>query len=222
MKYVFAEFKFDPVSGELLRNGARVPLLGTASELLRVLIEDRHRVVSKEELLRRLWRGAPVEEGNLTTYVTKLRSSLYDDAQTPRFIRTHHGVGYRFIGELKGDTERRPGSRRVSGFALEWEGRELPLRNGENIVGREATLASVVINDPHVSSTHARIVVQGDTATIEDLGSKNQTFVRNERVTGPHPLQPGDGIRLGGPTVIFRRGTPKTITVTSTQTIKKR
>ena len=76
---------------------------------------------------------------------------------------------------------------------------------------------SVVIGDPHVSSAHARIVVQGDAATIEDLGSKNHTFVRNERVTGPHPLQPGDGIRLGGPTVIFRRGTPKTVTVTSTR-----
>jgi DNA-binding winged helix-turn-helix (wHTH) protein len=215
MKYVFATFSFDPVSGELRRNGARVPLLGTASELLRVLIEERHRIVSKDELLRRLRRGAPVEEGNLTTYVTKLRSSLYDDAQTPQFIRTHHGVGYRFIGELRNDPARR--TRPVSGFALEWEGRELPLRNGENIVGRTAAQASIVIADPEVSSAHARIVVQGDSATIEDLGSKNHTFVRNERVTGPHPLQPGDGIRLGGPSVIFRRGTPKTVTVTSTR-----
>src|SRR5215212_1311865 len=100
MKCVFAAFRFDTVSGELRREDRRVPLLGTASELLRVLIEERHRIVSKDELLRRVWRGAPVEEGNLTTYITKLRTALDDDPHAPRFIRTHHGVGYRFIAPL--------------------------------------------------------------------------------------------------------------------------
>ncbi len=216
MKCVFAAFSFDTVSGELQRDGRRLPLLGTASELLRVLIEERHRIVSKDELLRRVWRGAPVEEGNLSTYITKLRTALDDDPQAPRFIRTHHGVGYRFIAALTndpGDTPSRPASRGASGFALEWDGRELPLLRGENIVGRTAAAGSIAIGDPHVSSAHARIVVQGEGATIEDLGSKNHTFVGDVRVTGPHLLQPGDTIRLGGPTVTFRRATVKTVTV---------
>src|SRR5713226_5121357 len=100
MKCDFGAFGFDTVSGEMRGGGRRIPLLGTASELLRVLIEERHRVVSKDELLRRVWRGAPVEEGNLSTYITKLRTALNDDPQAPRFIRTHHGVGYRFIADV--------------------------------------------------------------------------------------------------------------------------
>jgi DNA-binding winged helix-turn-helix (wHTH) protein len=213
MKYIFAAFSFDPVSGELRRDGRRVPLLGTASELLRVLIEERHRLVSKDELLRRVWRGAPVEEGNLSTYITKLRAALDDDPHAPRCIRTHHGLGYRFIADLTDETRPRTRSRGPSAFVLEWDGRELPLLAGENIVGRTTASASIAIADPHVSGGHARITIQGEDATIEDLESKNHTFVGNVRVTGPHPLQAGDAIRLGGPTLIFRRATVKTVTV---------
>jgi DNA-binding winged helix-turn-helix (wHTH) protein len=213
MKCDFAEFSFDTVSGDLRRDGRRIPLLGTASELLRVLIEERHRIVPKDELLRRVWRGAPVEEGNLSTYITKLRTALDDDPQAPRFIRTHHGIGYRFIADVTGDTPPGRGSRGPSGFALEWDGRELPLLLGENIIGRTSGAASMAIADPHVSGAHARIVIDGDAVTIEDLDSKNHTFVGAVRVTAPHPLQPGDIIRLGGPTVIFRRATVKTVTV---------
>jgi DNA-binding winged helix-turn-helix (wHTH) protein len=221
MKYVFFAFGFDTVSGELQRDGRRIPLLGTASELLRVLIEERHRIVSKDELLQRVWRGAAVEEGNLATYITKLRTALGDDPQAPRFIRTHHGQGYRFIAPLTplnpltndtGDPPR-PALRRASGFVLEWEGRELPLLHGENIVGRTPADGGIAIADPHVSSAHARVVVEGDVATIEDLDSKNHTFVGAVRVTEPHPLQPGDVIRLGGPTVLFRRAMVRTVTV---------
>ena len=212
MKYVFSDFGFDTVSGELRRDGRRIPLLGTASELLRVLIEERHRIVSKDELLQRVWRGAPVEEGNLPTYITKLRTALGDDPQAPQFIRTHHGRGYRFIAEAMGETPR-PASRRPSGFALEWDGRELPLLQGENIVGRTARDGAIAIADPHVSGAHARVIVQGEVATIEDLDSKNHTFVGAVRVTEPHRLQPGDVIRLGGPTVLFRRMTVRTVTV---------
>ena len=220
MKYIFSPFSFETVSGELLLEGRRIPLLGTASELLRVLIEERHRVVSKDELLRRVWRGAAVEEGNLSTYITKLRTSLDDDPHAPRFIRTHHGRGYRFIAEVTGATRPAAGARRPSGFVLEWDGRELPLLRGENIVGRTAGAGGIAIADPHVSGAHARIVVDGDCATIEDLQSKNHTFVGPVRVIGPHALRLGDVIRLGGPTVVFRRATVKTVTVRTTRVPK--
>jgi DNA-binding winged helix-turn-helix (wHTH) protein len=215
MKFVFAPFSFDTVSGELRHGARRIPLLGTASELLRVLVEERHRVVSKDELLRRVWRGAAVEEGNLSTYIAKLRTALDDDPQAPRFIRTHHGHGYRFIGAVSGEMPARRSSRVPSGFVLEWDGRELPLFQGENVVGRTAVGGAIAIADPHVSAAHARIVVGdvGDDVTIEDLESKNHTFVGAVRVSGPHRLEPGDIVRLGGPTVIFRRATVKTVTV---------
>ncbi|HEX6464706.1 MAG TPA: winged helix-turn-helix domain-containing protein, partial [Vicinamibacterales bacterium] len=213
MKYVFSPFSFETVSGELQLEGRRIPLLGTASELLRVLIEERHRVVSKDELLRRIWRGAAVEEGNLSTYIAKLRTALDDDPQAPRFIRTHHGRGYRFIAEVTGHTRPDTRTRRPSGFVLDWDGRELSLAQGENIIGRTAAAGGISIADPHVSGAHARIVVDGDTATIEDLHSKNHTFVGPVCVTGPLALRVGDVIRFGGPTVVFRRATVKTVTV---------
>ena len=208
MKVAFADFSFETVSGELRRRGRRVALLGTASELLRVLIEERHRVVSKDELLQRVWRGAAVEEGNLSTYIAKLRIALGDDPQAPRFIRTHHGHGYRFVGAVS-EQDAGPG-RGPSGYAIEWEGREIPLLEGENVVGRTAPIA---IADPHVSAAHARITIGAGGAAIEDLGSKNHTYVGETRVSGSHPLAPGDVIRLGGPTVVFRRAAVKTVTV---------
>jgi DNA-binding winged helix-turn-helix (wHTH) protein len=213
MNVRFADFSFETVSGELRRRGERVPLLGTASELLRVLIEERHRIVTKDELLRRVWRGAAVEEGNLSTYVAKLRTALGDDPQAPRFIRTHHGHGYRFVGEVAPASGPSRAAAAPSGYVLEWDGREFPLLDGENVVGRSVAAASIAIADPHVSAAHARIVVAGSAVTIADLESKNHTFVGDTRVTAPHPLQPGDVIRLGGPEVLFRRAVAKTVTV---------
>jgi DNA-binding winged helix-turn-helix (wHTH) protein len=213
MTVEFAEFSFDTVSGDLRRRGQRIPLLGTASELLRVLIEERHRVVSKDELLLRVWRGAAVEEGNLSTYVAKLRTALGDDPQAPRFIRTHHGHGYRFVGQVADTAAASSRTGAASGYVLEWDGRELPLLEGENVIGRTAAAASIAIADPHVSAAHARILVSAKAVTIADLGSKNHTFVGGARVIAARPLEPGDVIRLGGPELVFRRAAAKTVTV---------
>lgn len=222
MKCVFGAFSFDTVSGELRRDGRRIPLLGTASELLRVLIEERHRIAAKDELLQRVWRGAAVEEGNLATYITKLRTALGDDPQAPRFIRTHHGRGYRFIADVMEAPSSRAQASGPSGFALEWDGRELPLRQGENVIGRTPASAAIVIADPHVSAAHARLVITGDLATIEDLESKNHTMVGAKRITDAYPIKVGDTIRLGGPTVLFRHATVKTVTVRTKRTSSSR
>jgi pSer/pThr/pTyr-binding forkhead associated (FHA) protein len=59
-----------------------------------------------------------------------------------------------------------------------------------------------------VSRHHARIVVDGTAARLEDLGSKNGTFLRNQRLEGSHPLRDGDAIRLGLVALVFRRFEP--------------
>ena len=56
-----------------------------------------------------------------------------------------------------------------------------------------------------VSRRHARIVVSGDRATLEDLGSKNGTFLEGEAVTKPRPLVDGDRVRIGTVEMTFRR-----------------
>ena len=79
----------------------------------------------------------------------------------------------------------------------------MPLTEGENIIGRE-TDASVWIDAKGVSRHHARIVVRRGEATVEDLGSKNGTYVGADRVTAPRLLADGDQVRLGPVVITFR------------------
>jgi hypothetical protein len=99
-----------------------------------------------------------------------------------------------------------PGPRGPEGAAacrLEWGKREIPLREGENVLGRTDD-AVVWIDSPRVSRRHARIVVAGGAATIEDLGSKNGTSVSGRRIEGPTLLAGGDQIALGPVVMTFR------------------
>ena len=89
-------------------------------------------------------------------------------------------------------------------FKLVWNDREIALRQGENILGRERDAVAWI--DVHsVSRHHARIVVSGDGATVEDLGSKNGTFLKGKPVTAPRALRDGDRVRIGTVEMTFRR-----------------
>jgi pSer/pThr/pTyr-binding forkhead associated (FHA) protein len=77
-----------------------------------------------------------------------------------------------------------------------WERKTLPLDEGENVLGRDEDV-SVRIDAPSVSRRHARIVLNGSEAILEDLGSKNGTFLREEKLASPAPLHDGDAFRVG-------------------------
>ena len=81
-------------------------------------------------------------------------------------------------------------------FRLVLSEREVILRSGENVVGRGRG-ATVRIPSDSISRRHARILIRGEEATLEDLDSKNGTFLRGERIESPSSLRPGDTIRLG-------------------------
>jgi pSer/pThr/pTyr-binding forkhead associated (FHA) protein len=81
-------------------------------------------------------------------------------------------------------------------YRLVFADREVALGPGENLLGRVDD-GVAWIESPTVSRRHARILVEGGRATLEDLGSKNGTFVRGERISAPTPLIHGDVIRLG-------------------------
>jgi pSer/pThr/pTyr-binding forkhead associated (FHA) protein len=84
-----------------------------------------------------------------------------------------------------------------------WQKREFPLRQGENLLGRSED-AAARIDAATVSRHHARILVSQAGATLEDLGSKNGTFLRGERLTGPRALRDGDELCLGRIRLTFR------------------
>jgi pSer/pThr/pTyr-binding forkhead associated (FHA) protein len=81
-------------------------------------------------------------------------------------------------------------------YRLLFADREISLRPGDNLLGRVDD-GVLWIDSPSVSRRHARIRVQGSRAILEDLGSKNGTFCRGERVSSPVALSDGDEIRLG-------------------------
>ena len=114
-----------------------------------------------------------------------------------------HRIGYAFCAE--------PGEpkRGAAGDAADrrawflWGDRLLPLREGENMVGRDPE-SDVWVDVGGVSRRHARVTLMDEMATIEDLGSKNGTFVNDGRAEAARPLTDGDRVRLGPIALEFR------------------
>lgn len=200
----------------LLRRNQEIHLSPKAFELLTVLIENQARAMSKAELQERLWPSTFVQETNLAGVVAELRRALEDSAEQPRFIRTMPRFGYWFIGHAAGskhvpeELKVRPRTR----YWLVWETRQIPLSDGENILGRGAD-AGIWIDAPGVSRHHARILLGDSGAAVEDLGSKNGTYVRGQRITASAPLHDGDQIRLGSVVITFRIPPPASSTETA-------
>lgn len=211
MPYRFDHFFVDPRTRRLLRSSQEVHVSPKAFDLLVTLIENRAQAMAKADLQQRLWPSTYVLESNLAGLVAEIRHALDDSADEPRYIRTMHRFGYRFVGTVSEESDGdNAGAPRVRYWVI-WEERQMPLGPGENVLGRAAD-ATVWIDAAGVSRQHARIRVDGTEAILEDLESKNGTYLRGERVTGPCPLQDGDQIRLGSVVVTFRIPPPAATT----------
>jgi TolB-like protein/DNA-binding winged helix-turn-helix (wHTH) protein/Flp pilus assembly protein TadD len=98
--FVFAEFDLDAELRTLRREGAPIHLAKRPFDVLLFLIENRERVVSREELLNRFWDGHEVYDDALRKCVGVIRTALNDLGKAPRFIETRRGSGFRFIGSV--------------------------------------------------------------------------------------------------------------------------
>jgi DNA-binding winged helix-turn-helix (wHTH) protein len=201
MRVEFGEFTLDSGARQLLRGGKALHLEPKALELLVLLLERRPEAVAKPEIRDRLWPDTFVSESNLTGLVAQVREALGDDPRQPTYIRTVHGFGYAFAGEGTPAPAHNPVSRRAP--RVVWERRIIPLVPGENVIGRDEE-AAVRIDSPGVSRRHARIVVESGVARLEDLGSKNGTYLREEKLVGARELADGDTFRLGRLLLVFR------------------
>jgi DNA-binding winged helix-turn-helix (wHTH) protein len=99
--FVFPPFRLNPVNECLWEADRSVALRPRPFAILRYLLEHPGRLITKEELLSRLWRDTHVSEAVLKTYLSEIRKALGDSPTSPRFIETRHGRGYRFIGALQ-------------------------------------------------------------------------------------------------------------------------
>jgi DNA-binding winged helix-turn-helix (wHTH) protein len=214
--YRFGRFAADSATRQLLAEGREVHLSPKAFDLLWLLVEHRSRAVSKAELQERLWPSTFVGETNLATLVAEIRRALGDSAQRPEYVRTVHRFGYRFMGvaaERSGIGREGSRSNTAARMYLTMGDRQFPLGEGAIVIGR-ADDATLRIDSGGVSRHHARIVVNGDEARVEDLGSKNGTFVDGKPLTSARLLREGDEIRVGPVALTFRVSTPTRATET--------
>ena len=197
MTYRFARFLLDGDTRQLFADGTEVHLSPKAFELLRILIQQRSRALTKAELQDLLWPSTFVGETNLATLVAEIRRALEDSAQDSHYVRTVHRFGYRFVAEISEGTPTGAGAPR---FCIVQGDRRFFLSDGTFVIGR-APDAAIQIDSGGVSRLHAQITICGRDVRVEDLGSKNGTRVGPVVVTGPTPVRSGDEIHLGSAVV---------------------
>ena len=202
MRLAVSDWVFDSDIREVVRNGRAISLSPKAFALLELLIRRRPKAVSKVEIHKHLWPGTFVSAANLANLVVELRAALGDDARKPRSLRTVTRFGYAFSAEAV-DSANAPAVSRPFACRLVWGPREIALDSAENVIGRDSA-AIVWIDDASVSRRHARIAVDDDGAMIEDLGSKNGTYVRGRRIEKPARLADRDVIKIGPARMVFR------------------
>src|SRR6185436_16470984 len=98
--FEFAPFRLDPARRALTRGGSEITLSRKAFDTLLALVEEQGKLVTKEALLRRVWRDSFVEENSLNQSISALRKALGDSAGVSRYIDTVSGLGYRFVAPI--------------------------------------------------------------------------------------------------------------------------
>ena len=204
MRLLFGVYVLDPETRQLFRGGEPAHLTPKAYDLLLQLLSARPRVLSKVALQERLWPDTHVVEANLPNLVAEVRTALGDDARSPRYVRTVHGVGYAFCGEAVEDAPSpRPEADRPFVYRLVWDGGIVALAEGEYVLGRHPD-SIVPIDADTVSRRHARLRIAEGRAVLDDLGSHNGTFARGDRLSGPTVLSDGDAFKMGSVAFVFR------------------
>jgi len=202
MRVRFGDCVLDTDTRELFRKDQPVHLQPKVFRLLELLVENRPRALAKAEIHERVWPGTFVSEATLASAISDIRAAIGKGGRDSPFIRTVHGFGYAFAGPAAEDRPHptTPGDEAL----LVWESGEAGLSMGETTIGRGSGV-SLRIDDRSLSRRHARITISETGAVLEDLGSKNGTFLSDAQVTGSQGLMDGDEIRLGSVHLVFRR-----------------
>jgi DNA-binding winged helix-turn-helix (wHTH) protein len=202
--YRIGELVLDIDTRLLTRAGEVLTLPPKTFELLHELVRRAPGVVRRRELMDTVWPQEIVNDEALTQRMMLLRRALGDDPKNPRYIASVPQWGYRFVAEVRAEGSSAAAvAEGASPFVVSHEDRLIEVPNGETVIGREPE-AAVSIDSLHISRRHARIVVASGRAVLEDLGSKNGTFLNGQRITTPVELKDGDQIGVGHDLLVFR------------------
>jgi Tol biopolymer transport system component/DNA-binding winged helix-turn-helix (wHTH) protein len=142
--YEFEDFRLDGEHLMLYKNGETVPLKPKVVETLLALLEKRGEIVSKDELMERLWADTVVEEGNLTQNIYLLRKTLGDAANGKPLIETFWRRGYRFNGEIQEVLNGQNGSAEIKEISQE-NSSERPTSNRKKLYLTVGAILSLIL-----------------------------------------------------------------------------
>lgn len=202
MSVQFGEFVFDEDRRQVLRGAEPVHLEPKAFELLALLLSRRPSAIAKAEIYDAIWPGTSVSESSLPGLVADLRLALGDDRDEPRFIRTARRYGYAFCGAAVGGPA--PALDACRWIAMR-AGHEIPLPEGSHMIGR-GERCRIRCESIRVSRCHAQVHISAERAVIEDLGSRNGTWLRGERLRGSSEIHAGDTVCVGPEAIRFVAG----------------
>jgi DNA-binding winged helix-turn-helix (wHTH) protein len=197
----FDDLTFDPDTRQLWIRKKEARLSPKAFDLLALLIAQRPKAVSKVDIRQHLWPGTFVSDSSLPSLISEIREAIADHRRKPGLLRTLHGFGYAFQADAA------PGAailqdKAATGWLI-GSTAEMALLPGENVIGREGE-GVILVKSSTVSRRHARMTLDASGAVIEDLGSKNGTYVNDRRIETPTPVADGDQIRIGSLLFTFR------------------
>ncbi len=199
----FGDVRVDPHARQLWRGAEMVHLPRKAFDLLLLLLEHRPNAVPKEQIHACLWPDTYVSEASLQALISDIRQAIGDDGRRRAMVRTIHGVGYAFTADvIEADAPRSEAPENARAWLVGELGR-IPLRQGENLLGRGGEEVTE-IDETTVSRRHARLTLRHSDGLLEDLDSKNGTWLHDERVTGPVVIADGDVVRVGSARFTFR------------------
>ena len=140
--YQFGPFRLDPQEQMLLRNGKPVQITPKSFDMLVVLVENRGHLVTKEELMERIWPDSFVEEANLSVKMSELRRALGEAPNDNHYIATVPRRGYRFVADVI----------EISGEALDAPSRDIEHESSDYAATTESP-AENANSHPHANSS---------------------------------------------------------------------
>jgi len=201
----FGGFELDVAAFSLRKGDHRVRLEKLPMEVLILLVDAAGGLLERHAIIKSLWGpGIFVEHDTaINTAIRKIRRALGDNADRPRFVETVVGKGYRFIASVTPVSRAdRPRPAMFPTHAVVRGTQEFALEDGDNVLGRDPA-AQIRVDHPSVSRRHARIVLHEGRATLEDLASRNGTFVDGRPVEATTDIAHGAIIGLGPITLTF-------------------
>jgi DNA-binding winged helix-turn-helix (wHTH) protein len=214
-RFRFAEFELDLATYTLRSGGERVRLEKLPMEVLTLLVRSSGALVARGEIQAALW-GSDIfveHDSAINTAVRKIRRALGDDAEKPRFVETVVGKGYRFVASVetfefcvpanKVDSIPALGRRTFPSYSVTRGAQEFIVGTGVTLLGRDPAVG-VYVEHPSVSRHHARISITAEGAVLEDLKSRNGTFLDGQRIDVATRIRSGAIIGLGPITLTFR------------------